>query len=52
MMMMMIIIHFFLLDVGEGGTESLNDPHVADLSIIIRACIRIDSRLISPSNSF
>jgi hypothetical protein len=43
--------HSFLLhDVGEGGGGALM-THVADLSIIIRGCNRIDSR-VSSANSF
>jgi hypothetical protein len=38
---------FLLLVVGEGKSLMNDDPHVAYLSIIIRACNRIDSRLIS-----
>ena len=49
MMMMMIIIHFsFMMWVKGGGALMI---HVADLSIIIRGCNRIDSR-VSSANSF
>lgn len=42
-MMMMMIIHFSFLMWVRGALMT----HVADLSIIIRACNRIDSCLIS-----
>ena len=50
MMMMMIIIHFSFMMWMKGGGVGLM-THVADLSIIIRGCNRIDSR-VSSANSF